>query len=227
MRALGLRALQARRPRPRRAASRTGCASITRTRSNASPCSTSRRRGSCTAGPTRRSPRAYYHWFFLIQPFDLPERLIGADPVYYLRQQDRRLVGRDQALRSARARRIRALLQRSRDHPRDLRGLSRGGRRSISSTTRPTRSARVECPLLVLWGDKGVVHRLFDPIADWEQRRRRRARPRAALRAFPRRGSAGGDAGGVPDVLRREAARGAVAVGAAAAFWYNAASLAK
>jgi haloacetate dehalogenase len=23
---------------------------------------------------------AYFHWFFLIQPFDLPERLIGADP---------------------------------------------------------------------------------------------------------------------------------------------------
>ena len=28
---------------------------------------------------------AYYHWFFLIQPFDLPERMIGADPVAYLR----------------------------------------------------------------------------------------------------------------------------------------------
>jgi haloacetate dehalogenase len=27
---------------------------------------------------------AYYHWFFLIQPYDLPERLIGADPRYYL-----------------------------------------------------------------------------------------------------------------------------------------------
>src|SRR5437870_4566160 len=27
---------------------------------------------------------AYYHWFFLIQPYDLPERLIGADPIYYL-----------------------------------------------------------------------------------------------------------------------------------------------
>ena len=23
------------------------------------------------------------------------------------------------------------------------------------------------CPLLVLWGDKGVVDRYFDPIADW------------------------------------------------------------
>jgi len=22
---------------------------------------------------------AYYHWFFLIQPYDLPERMIGAD----------------------------------------------------------------------------------------------------------------------------------------------------
>ena len=28
---------------------------------------------------------AYYHWFMLIQPFDLPERLVGADPEYYLR----------------------------------------------------------------------------------------------------------------------------------------------
>src|SRR5262249_34157502 len=28
---------------------------------------------------------ADYPWVFLIQAFDLPERLIGADPVYYLR----------------------------------------------------------------------------------------------------------------------------------------------
>src|SRR5262245_11448667 len=34
----------------------------------------------------RRFAEAYYHWFFLIQPFDLPERLIGADPGNYLRR---------------------------------------------------------------------------------------------------------------------------------------------
>jgi len=28
---------------------------------------------------------AYFHWFFLIQPYDLPERLIGADPEYFIR----------------------------------------------------------------------------------------------------------------------------------------------
>ena len=26
-----------------------------------------------------------YHWFFLIQPYDFPERVIGADPDYYIR----------------------------------------------------------------------------------------------------------------------------------------------
>ncbi len=28
----------------------------------------------------------YYHWFFLAQPADLPERMIGADPEWYLRR---------------------------------------------------------------------------------------------------------------------------------------------
>ena len=27
---------------------------------------------------------------------------------------------------------------------------------------------KIECPLLALWGEKGVVHRLFDPISDWK-----------------------------------------------------------
>jgi len=33
----------------------------------------------------RLTATAYYHWFFLIQPYDLPERLIGADPQYFFR----------------------------------------------------------------------------------------------------------------------------------------------
>ena len=32
-----------------------------------------------------------YHWFFFIQPYDLPETLIGRDPTYYLPQEARRL----------------------------------------------------------------------------------------------------------------------------------------
>jgi haloacetate dehalogenase len=39
-----------------------------------------------TAFATTDKERAmgYYHWFFLSQPVDLPERLIGGDPVFYL-----------------------------------------------------------------------------------------------------------------------------------------------
>jgi len=34
---------------------------------------------------TEQFARAYWHWFFLIQPAPLPERLIEADPVAYIR----------------------------------------------------------------------------------------------------------------------------------------------
>src|SRR5690242_3474520 len=37
------------------------------------------------ARTNRDFAEAYYHWFFLIQPFDLPERLIGRAPEFFLR----------------------------------------------------------------------------------------------------------------------------------------------
>ena len=156
---------------------------------------------------------AYYHWFFLIQPFDLPERLIGADPDLLPAAQDRRLVGRHQPLRSARAGRVRALLREPRDHSRDLRGLSRGGRhRSRARRGRRARARRV--PAAGTLGRQGSRAPVVRPHRGLGKRRRRRARPRAALRTFPRRGSAGADAGGVPEVLRVRRR----AVGAAAGF---------
>jgi haloacetate dehalogenase len=109
---------------------------------------------------------AYYHWFFLIQPFDLPERLIGADPVYYLRRKLGAWSG-----------------EADRFDPRALAEYERcfADPATIHATCEDYRAAagidlehdaadaeaRVGCPLLALWGSKGVVNRLFDPIADW------------------------------------------------------------
>ena len=120
------------------------------------------------AGTDMAFATAYYHWFFLIQPFDLPERLIGADPIYYLRQKPSGFS--------------------SRLHIFDPRALAEYERcfrdpATIHATCEDYRAAatidlehdaadahlRVECPLLALWGEKGVVHRLFDPIADWNK----------------------------------------------------------
>jgi haloacetate dehalogenase len=36
------------------------------------------------AGADRQFGLGAYHWYFLAQPYDLPERLIGAEPEYYL-----------------------------------------------------------------------------------------------------------------------------------------------
>jgi haloacetate dehalogenase len=111
---------------------------------------------------------AYYHWFFLIQPFDLPERLIGADPRHFLR---RMLGGLGSKL----------------DHfdPRALAEYERcyGDPATIHATCEDYRAAatidlehdradaerKLACRLLVLWGAKGVIDRLFHPIADWSR----------------------------------------------------------
>ncbi|BBI63789.1 hypothetical protein HSBAA_50950 [Vreelandella sulfidaeris] len=39
-------------------------------------------------GTTEAFARSYWHWFFLIRPQPLPERLIQADPAQYLRERD-------------------------------------------------------------------------------------------------------------------------------------------
>jgi haloacetate dehalogenase len=109
---------------------------------------------------------AYYHWFFLIQPFDYPERMIGANPEYYLRRKFGSW-GTGTAHFDPRAM---AEYERCFRDPATIHATCEDYRAAASiDLTHDAEDAdrRVECPLLVLWGDKGVVHRLFDPLADW------------------------------------------------------------
>jgi haloacetate dehalogenase len=113
---------------------------------------------------------AYYHWFFLIQPFDLPERLIGADPGYYLR---RKLGGwgSNAAVFDARAL---AEYERCFADPRTIHATCEDYRAAASidlehDAADVAAGRKVRCPLLVLWGERGVVHRLFAPPADWSE----------------------------------------------------------
>jgi len=109
---------------------------------------------------------AYYHWFFLIQPFDLPERLIGADPVYYLR---RKLAGWSSGLRHFDPRAL-AEYERCFGDPATIHASCEDYRAAASIDLEHDAAdadARIACPLLVLWGSKGVVNRLFDPVRDW------------------------------------------------------------
>ena len=109
---------------------------------------------------------AYYHWFFLIQPHDLPERLIGADPVYYLH---RKLGGWGTGLTHFDPRAL-AEYERCFKEPATVHATCEDYRAAASIDLQhdaATETQQIDCPLLVLWGERGVVHRLFDPLEDW------------------------------------------------------------
>ncbi|HLL39475.1 MAG TPA: alpha/beta hydrolase [Rubrobacteraceae bacterium] len=109
---------------------------------------------------------AYYHWFFLIQPYDLPERLIGADPDYFL--------GKKLAAWASNAdvfdREAYAEYMRCFRDPRTIHASCEDYRAAATidlTHDEADRNRRVECPLLALWGEKGVVERLYDVLEVW------------------------------------------------------------
>ena len=118
-------------------------------------------------GTDRAFATAYYHWFFLIQPFDLPERLIGADPIYYLHK---KLAGWSSGLAHFDPRAL-AEYERCFNDPTTIHATCEDYRAAATIDLEHDAAdlhAKVECPLLALWGTKGVVNRLFDPIANWQ-----------------------------------------------------------
>ena len=109
---------------------------------------------------------AYYHWFFLVQPYDLPERLIGADPVYYLH---RKLGGWGTGLAHFDAGAL-AEYERCFSQPETIHATCEDYRAAASidlAHDAASESQKVACPLLVLWGERGIVHRFFKPLDDW------------------------------------------------------------
>jgi len=109
---------------------------------------------------------AYYHWFFLIQPFDVPEHLIGGDPAYYLQ----RLLGGWGTGMTHFDPRTLAEYTRCFSDPATIHATCEDYRAAASidlAHDAASESKKVGCPVLVLWGDQGVVHRLFQPLDDW------------------------------------------------------------
>jgi haloacetate dehalogenase len=113
---------------------------------------------------------AYYHWFFLIQPFDFPERLIGADPEFYLRRKLLGLSGGgfNDFDPEAVAEYIRCFR-----NPATIHASCEDYRAAASIDLEHDRADlghKVECPLLVLWGAKGRVAKSYDVLPVWRER---------------------------------------------------------
>lgn len=110
---------------------------------------------------------AYYHWFFLAQPHDLPERLIGGAPAYYLRK---KLGGWGGSL-DIFAPEALAEYERCFDAA-TIHASCEDYRAAASIDLAHDDADRewdhvVECPLLALWGGRGVVGKLYDVPEVW------------------------------------------------------------
>jgi haloacetate dehalogenase len=110
----------------------------------------------------------YYHWFFLIQPNGLPEKLIGANPAYYLMEKLKRWSAPDaQFDPQAVSDYIRCF-----SNPETIRASCDDYRAAASidlAHDEASLGQKIRCPLLVLWGAKGFVQRTYDVLNIWRQ----------------------------------------------------------
>lgn len=114
--------------------------------------------------------RAYWHWFCLIRPTPLPEKLITADPEGYLRGV--------MAVRSAGMTpftpEVFAEYIRCASLPGTAYGICEDYRASAGIDLEHDKQDiaaghSVNCPLLVLWGERGAIEQCFEPLAEWQK----------------------------------------------------------
>ncbi|CAN5134434.1 alpha/beta hydrolase [soil metagenome] len=114
--------------------------------------------------------RAYWHWFFLIQPKPLPERLIEADPAAYVREvMGRRSAGLAPFDPLALEEYIRCIAL-----PGTAHGVCEDYRAAAGIDLTHDRHDRdigrsLQMPVLALWGRDGVVNRCFEPLSEWHR----------------------------------------------------------
>lgn len=119
---------------------------------------------------TEEFARAYWHWFFLIQPPPLPEALIDSDPVRYVRS----VMGKRHAGLAAFAPEALAEYERCAQIAGTAVSICEDYRASAAIDLVHDRAdieagLKLTQPLRVLWGEHGAVGRCFDVLALWRE----------------------------------------------------------
>ena len=115
--------------------------------------------------------RAYWHWFFLIQPPPLPEALIASDPVRYVRS----VMGSRHAGLAPFDSAALAEYERCAALPGTATSICEDYRASAGIDLEHDRADvvaghRLMQPLRVFWGEYGTVGRCFDVLSLWRER---------------------------------------------------------
>jgi haloacetate dehalogenase len=117
---------------------------------------------------TRELATAYWHWFAFIQPAPLPEDLITPEPIRFLHHVLNSFGGSSRVF----APEAMAEYERCFANPAMIHAMCeeyRAGAGIDLVHDEADRGRKVECPLLVLWGSRGVVGRLSKPTEVWRE----------------------------------------------------------
>lgn len=113
--------------------------------------------------------KAYWHWFFLIQPAPFPEHMIGADPQAYWRKK----CGSGSAGMTPFTAEALAEYLSCFSDPVTIHASCEDYRAAASidiAHDDADGEMRLPMPVLALWGETGVIERCFDALALWRLR---------------------------------------------------------
>lgn len=109
----------------------------------------------------------YFWWFFLIQPWPLPETMIGHDPAFFLRKH---IDGQLKTPGATEPEIFNDYLRCYQD-PAMIHAVCEDYRAAASLDLQhdaADSARRIGCPLLALWGEKGTVGQLYDVVETWQ-----------------------------------------------------------
>lgn len=111
-----------------------------------------------------------YHWYFLAQPYDFPERLIGGDPDFFLRWTLRSWAGDPDCFGGeAMAEYLSAFRDPQVIHA-SCEDYRAGATIDYALDEADMKQGRkIECPMLALWGDRGRPHKRRQVIETWKR----------------------------------------------------------
>jgi haloacetate dehalogenase len=130
--------------------------------------------GATLTAPYMEFARAYYHWFHMLQPAPLPEIMMGANhPETATAYLHAKLGGWGSAGLGYIEPQALSDYERCFCNAQALHAACEDYRASAGIDLTHDRTGReqghkIACDMLVLWGARGVVNRLFDPMALWQ-----------------------------------------------------------
>ena len=112
----------------------------------------------------------YYHWFWFAQPHPFPENVISAAPDAWFRAHTSR-EPKDDGFFDPDALTDYLTFART---PEMIRGMCEDYRAAttidlVDDRASRAAGAKIQCPLLVLWGSKGKIGQWYDALAIWRQ----------------------------------------------------------